>query len=64
MRELAITDEVLAAALTIQLELLRARAAQGSTPTLDRDMVDVDVRRIQAQSEWRGRGASTAPSFT
>jgi cobalt-zinc-cadmium efflux system outer membrane protein len=47
-RELAITDEVLAAA-SKQLELLRARAAQGSTPTLDRDMVDVDVRRIQAE---------------
>ena len=47
MRELAITDDVLTAA-TGQLELLRARAAQGSTPTLDRDMVDVDARRIQA----------------
>jgi cobalt-zinc-cadmium efflux system outer membrane protein len=49
-RELAITDEVLAAA-SHQLELLRARAAQGSTPTLDRDMMDVDVRRIQAERE-------------
>lgn len=48
MRELAITDDVLTAA-TNQLELLRARAAQGSTPTLDRDMVDVDVRRIQVE---------------
>jgi outer membrane protein, heavy metal efflux system len=47
-RELAITDDVLAAA-TRQLELLRARAAEGSTPTLDRDMVDVDVRRMQAE---------------
>ena len=47
-RELAITDEVLAA-ISKQLELLRARAAQGATPTLDRDMVDVEVRRIQAE---------------
>ena len=48
MRELAILDDVLAAA-TQQLELLRARAAQGATPTLDRDMVDVEVRKIQAE---------------
>src|SRR5687768_11226669 len=46
-RELTVTDDVLTAA-TGQLELLRARAAQGSIPTLERDMVDVDVRRIQA----------------
>ena len=48
VRELAIMDDVLAAA-TNQLELLRARAAQGAIPTLDRDMVDVEVRRIQAE---------------
>src|SRR5688500_11321919 len=47
-RQLAILDEVLAVA-TKQLELLRARAAQGAVPTLDRDMVDVEVRRIQAE---------------
>ena len=54
-RELAITDEVLAAASS-QLELLRARAAQGSTPTLDRDMVDVDVRNASKPSAWRRSG--------
>ena len=48
VRELAILDEVLAAA-TQELELLRARAAQGATPALDRDMVDVEVRRLQAE---------------
>jgi cobalt-zinc-cadmium efflux system outer membrane protein len=48
VRELAVLDDVLAAA-TQQLELLRARAAQGAIPTLDRDMVDVEVRRIQAE---------------
>jgi outer membrane protein, heavy metal efflux system len=47
VRQLAITDEILAAAAR-QLELLQARAAQGSTPTLERDMVDVDMRRLQA----------------
>lgn len=48
IRELAIFDDVLAAA-TSQLELLRARVTQGSTPALDRDMVDVEVRKIQAE---------------
>ena len=47
-RELAITDEVLAA-ISKQLDVVRARATQGSTPTLDRDMVDVDARRISAE---------------
>ena len=48
VRELAIMDDVLGAA-TRQLELLRARVAQGSTPALDRDMVDVEVRKIQVE---------------
>ena len=48
VRELAVMDEVLAAA-TKQLELLRARAALGAIPTLDRDLVDVEVRKIQAE---------------
>lgn len=47
-RQLAITDEVLVAA-TAQLDLLRARATQGAAPTLDRDLVDVEVRTIQAE---------------
>jgi cobalt-zinc-cadmium efflux system outer membrane protein len=47
-RELAITDEVLAA-ISKQLELLRARAAQGAAPTLDRDVVDVEFRKMQAE---------------
>lgn len=47
MRELEVTDDVLAAAAG-QLDVLRARAEQGSTPPLDRDMVDVEVRRMQA----------------
>lgn len=47
-RQLSIMDDVLAAA-TKQLELLRARSAEGAAPTLDRDVVDVEVRRIQAE---------------
>jgi len=46
-RELAIADEVLTAAIG-QLDLVRSRAEQGAVPTLDRDMVDVDVRRLEA----------------
>ena len=47
-RQLSITDDVLSAG-TKQLELLRARSAEGAVPTLDRDIVDVEVRRIQAE---------------
>ncbi len=47
-RQLAILDQVIAAT-TSQLELLRARAEQGATPTLDRDLVDVEVRKMQAE---------------
>jgi cobalt-zinc-cadmium efflux system outer membrane protein len=50
VRVLAVADDVLAAAST-QLELLRARVEQGVTPALDRDMVDVDVRRLRAERE-------------
>jgi cobalt-zinc-cadmium efflux system outer membrane protein len=46
-RQLAITDRIIAAA-SDQLELLRARAAEGSAPALDRDMADVDLRRLHA----------------
>jgi cobalt-zinc-cadmium efflux system outer membrane protein len=51
LRELAVAEEVLAAAST-QVELLRARVAQGVTPALDRDLVDVDLRRLRAEREW------------
>ena len=47
-RQLAILDEVIGVA-TNQLELLRARVAEGSAPALDRDVVDVEVRRLQAE---------------
>lgn len=59
IREVAIIDEVLAAA-TSQLELLRARAAQGATPTLDRDMLDVEVRKIQAERTGQAGRAERA----
>ena len=49
VRELADHGRCAGGGGTNQLELLRARAAQGAVPTLDRDMVDVEVRRIQAE---------------
>jgi cobalt-zinc-cadmium efflux system outer membrane protein len=48
LRGLALTDEVLDAS-TRQLELLRSRAAQGAVPPLDRDVIDVEVQRMQAE---------------
>lgn len=47
VRQLALTDEVLAA-VNGQLDTLRARVAQGSAPALERDMLEVGVRRLQA----------------
>jgi outer membrane protein, heavy metal efflux system len=58
-RELSITDDVLTT-ISKQLELLRARAQQGSVPTLDRDVVDVDVRRIQAERAVQSGRAARA----
>ena len=51
-RELAITDDVLAA-IRSSSKLLRARAAQGATPTLDRDMVDVECEGSRPSESCR-----------
>lgn len=48
LREIAIMDEVLAASMK-QLELLRAGVAQGATRSLDRDIVAVEMRKLQAE---------------
>jgi len=48
VRDLAVSDDVIALT-TRQLDLLRARVDQGSTPPLERNMVDVEVRRLDAQ---------------
>jgi cobalt-zinc-cadmium efflux system outer membrane protein len=47
VRELALAEELLTAAAR-QLNLVRARAEAGSTPPLDRDLLDVEVRRLDA----------------
>jgi len=47
VRELAVAEEVVTAAQR-QLDLVRARVEAGSTPPLDRDLLDVEVRRLDA----------------
>jgi outer membrane protein, heavy metal efflux system len=47
LRELAVGDDLIAAS-DRQSALARARVEQGSAPPLERDMVDVEVRRLEA----------------
>jgi cobalt-zinc-cadmium efflux system outer membrane protein len=46
-REIALTGEIVAA-VARQYELLRARVAEGASPPLDRDALDVELRRLRA----------------
>jgi cobalt-zinc-cadmium efflux system outer membrane protein len=48
LRELAVSDDLVAATVR-QSALVRARVDQGSTPPLERNMVDVEVRRLEAE---------------
>ena len=48
VRELAISDDLVAATIR-QSALVRARVEQGSTPPLERNMLDVEVRRLEAE---------------
>lgn len=47
VRELSVADELVSAA-SRQYVLMTARADQGATPPLERDMVRVDLRRLEA----------------
>jgi cobalt-zinc-cadmium efflux system outer membrane protein len=47
IRDLSVIDEVIAVTRR-QLDLTRARVAEGATPPLDRDLVDVEVRRLES----------------
>lgn len=47
VRELTVAEELVTAAQR-QLDLVRARVEAGSTPPLDRDLLDVEVRRLDA----------------
>jgi len=48
IRDLAILDEIVAATQN-QFDLLRSRAEQGASPPLERNLVDVELRRVQAE---------------
>jgi cobalt-zinc-cadmium efflux system outer membrane protein len=47
LRDLVVFDELLAATRR-QLDLLRSRVESGASPPLERDLVDVEVRRLNA----------------
>jgi len=47
IRDLALLDEIVAATQN-QFDLLRSRVAQGASPPLERDLLDVELRRVQA----------------
>ena len=47
IRDLSISDD-LVEAMTRQSDLLRARVEQGGTPPLERNMVEVELRRLEA----------------
>jgi cobalt-zinc-cadmium efflux system outer membrane protein len=48
IRDLALFDEIVAATQN-QFDLLRSRVEQGASPPLERDLVDVELRRVQAE---------------
>ncbi|HKY21166.1 MAG TPA: TolC family protein [Vicinamibacterales bacterium] len=47
IRELGLLDEIVAATQN-QFDLLRSRVEQGASPPLERDLVDVELQRVQA----------------
>lgn len=47
VRELAVTDEIVVA-MRRQLDAVRARVDVGATPPLERDLLDVELRRLEA----------------
>jgi cobalt-zinc-cadmium efflux system outer membrane protein len=47
-RDLALFDEVVATTQK-QFDLLRSRVEQGASPRLERDLLDVELRRVQAE---------------
>lgn len=48
IRDLAVADDLLAA-LARQHAIVRARVEEGATPRLERDLLDVEVRRLEAE---------------
>jgi cobalt-zinc-cadmium efflux system outer membrane protein len=48
IRDLALFDEIVAATQK-QFDLLRSRVEEGASPPLERDLLDVELRRVQAE---------------
>ena len=48
IRDLALFDEIVAATQK-QFDLLRSRVEEGASPALERDLLDVELRRVQAE---------------
>jgi outer membrane protein, heavy metal efflux system len=59
VREAAIFDEVIAT-IQKQHELLRARVSEGASPPLDRDVLDIELRRLRAAQVMRAGRVETA----
>lgn len=59
LRELAIGDELIAATAR-QSALVRARVEQGSTPPLEQNMLEVEVRRLDAERLLQAGKVETA----
>jgi cobalt-zinc-cadmium efflux system outer membrane protein len=59
IRDLALYDE-LVAAVQKQHELLRSRVEEGASPPLERDLLAVELRRVQADRLLQGARTETA----
>ena len=59
IRDLALFDEIVAATQN-QFDLLRSRVEQGASPPLERDVLDVALRRVQAERLLQTARAETA----
>lgn len=59
VRELTSFEELIAVTRR-QLEMLRARVDEGASPPLERDVLDVELRRLQAESYTRTGQADRA----
>jgi len=59
VRDLAVADD-LVVAVRRQFELMRARVQEGATPPLQRDLLDVELRRLEAERLLAGGRADAA----
>jgi cobalt-zinc-cadmium efflux system outer membrane protein len=61
IRDLAVLDEIVAATRR-QHDLLRSRADEGASPPLERDLLDVELRRLESERLLQA-GRAEAASF-